>query len=533
MRPSLRVAFLLISMTGIFGTTPGAAAQEADTDLEAILGGFEDVDSARVDEKTGSFPEAEASTTPTENWLDRHVDILASTSLGLSYNVDPHYSSVGPPPDPGAGTYYGNLQRLRLRSDFQADVALPENWKLRSQFYAFYDFAYVLHGEENYTDEVLDDYQLQAEILDLWLAGSPIYWLDLKLGRQVVDWGRSDSLRITDIWNPLNNREPGLVDIEDLRLPVTMARADFFLGSWSMSALVVPEIRYDYDPPPGSDFFPVVRLDEIPDPPPGGPTKQEILASLAALEAEIFASDPLDGRADRWGATPEYGASLTGIFSGWDISLYLARVYQNRTTSVTNLPDLTGGALLPLDDRITMVGAGGNYTRGAWLFKAEVAFFDEIDYAFLKPNPNYQDPTDLPYVGIHQRFSQIDWMAGVEYYGLGDVSLTLEVAHHHVIDYDPLLQYLPNYVYRDTVDTALRVSSEFLNARLMAHALGLVIVNDAGLQGAFLRLSTEYEVSQALRIDFGYLHYFGHDQIPFDSWQRNNRLFAKFTFSFD
>ena len=49
-----------------------------------------------------------------------------------------------------------------------------------------------------------------------------------KLGRQIVNWGRSDTVRVLDVINPLDNREPGLVDIEDLRLPVTMARVDYF-----------------------------------------------------------------------------------------------------------------------------------------------------------------------------------------------------------------------------------------------------------------------------------------------------------------
>ena len=503
-------------------------AQEMD--LDDILGGFEDED---VFESPDPDSSEASDTEPQDGWA-QYVDFVGATSLGLSYNVDPHRSSLGPPPDVETGTYYGNLQRLRLRADLQVDVDLPSDWRLRSQFFAFYDFAYPIHGQEKYTQSVIDDYLLEAEILDLWVAGSVTPWLDLKLGRQVVDWGRSESLRVTDVWNPLNNREPGLVDIEDLRLPVTMARADFFVGSWNFSALIAPEIRFDYDPPEGSDFFPIFSPSELPQPPPGAPTREEIFASFTSMEAAAFSRENGDQVVDRWGSTPEYGFAATGIFSGWDLSFYLARLYQNQTTSVVNLPDLNGIAFLNRDDRVTMVGAGGNYVVDTWLFKAEIAFYDELDYDYLKPNPSFTDPAvDLPYVGGQGEFSRVDWMVGLEYSGFRDTSLVFEVAHRRVLDYEPLLQFLPNYVYQDTVETALRASREFLRSRLRMHALGVVILNNAGLQGAFMRLWFEYELGEALLVDAGYLQYFGREQIPFNSWERNNRLFAKIKFSFD
>ena len=509
------------------GLAVPAWSQDDEFDLDDILGGFEE-------EPALNAPFPSESPSEPEDWFTEHVAFLGSVSLGASYNVDPHRSSVGPPPNVAEGTYYGNLQRLRLRTDVQMDISLPAQWRLRSQFYAFYDAAYAIHGQEKYTQPVLDDYVLESEILDLWVAGSVTSWLDLKLGRQVVDWGRSETLRVVDVWNPLNNREPGLVDIEDLRLPVTTARADVYIGSWSVTALVTPEIRYDYNPPVGSDFYPAFRLGDLPPPPPGAPTPEQILAGLGALEPEAFADEPLDRSVSRWGSTPEYALAVHGIFSGWDISFYLARIYQNQTTSVINLPDLSGISFQYDDDRVTMVGLGGNYVTGSWLFKAESAFYDELDYAYLGPNPDYLDPSqDSPYVGLHGQFSRLDWMLGLEYYGYRDWSFSLEVAHRHLFDYDPLLEYLPNYVYQDTVEVAFRVSREMLNARLLWHALGLAIVNNGGFQGAFMRLWFEYEVSESWFLDAGYLQYFGDQQLPFDSWERNNRLFGKLRFRFD
>lgn len=525
-----RTLALALGVTSVvlFGAV-SARGESEEPSLEEILAGFDD----EVEESSETLSEEESESVGS---LGRYFDLTGSLSLGASYNVTDHRASLGPQPPPAPGTDYSGTQRLRTRLDLQADAFLPRNWKARIQAFAFYDFAYLIHGKDHYTQDVLDDYELEVEILDFWLEGSLNSWLDLKLGRQVVNWGRSDTLRVTDVWNALNNREPGMVDIEELRLPSTMARIDAYLGRWQLTALVVPEIRYDYNPPPGSDFFPFYDFNALPDPPPGAPSKEIIGQTLLANAGPA-------NEVAQWGATPEFGAALTGIFSGWDISLYAARVYQNQTTSVVGLPDPSLASAYRLDtyaDRITLLGAGLNYTRGSWLLKAELAYLDELDYAFLQPNPACLPPNpacfdpnpDAPYIVSSIRLARLDWMAGFEYYGLGDATIALDFAHRHVLNYDPGLQYLPNYVYQNSFEVALRLGSEHLNARLRLNALGLVLANEKGFQGGILRLWGDYEVIEALFVTGGYIHYFGTDQVPFDSWQKNGRVFAKLKYSF-
>ena len=493
-----------------------------------ILDGF-------LDEEQGgpsSVPPVEDS-----GWLDEHLRLSGSTSLGVSYNVIPHYATVGPNSDAAAGipgTYFGNIQRLRARGDLQADFILPFNMRARLQAFGFYDFAFLIHGRDRYTEEVLQDYELQGEVLDFWVAGSWGPHLDFKLGRQVVNWGRSDTLRVTDVINALNNREPGLTDIENLRLPSTMARIDAYWEKFSVTLLVIPEIRYDYDPPPGNDFFPAFDIRDIPYPPADSPlTRDELAALLAASAAAAFAKNPPSLRAPQWGAAPELGLSLSGIFRGWDLSIYLARLYQNRTTLIINLPSPTEGGLFTDDDLVTLIGAGGNYTWGRWLFKAEAAWIDELDYVYLSPRETWTPSAPIPaYELIRNRFSRLDWMLGVEYYGFSRVMIALELAHRHVFDYAPALQYLPNYIYGDNVEVALRVTSEHFNGRLRPTLLTLLLANEQGFAGGTLRLSADYEFAEGLIGTLGYLHFFGSEQLPFNTWDQNNRLFGKVKYSF-
>ena len=514
-------ATFAIALVGAFALVSATASGQANEPaLEDIFAGFDD----EVDENFESRPEKDHDTRG-----EGHIDLTGSLSLGASYNVTDHRSSIGPNPPPAPGTDYSGIQRLRARADVQADISLPSDWKGRVQAFAFYDFAYLIHGKELYTQDVIEDYELEAEILDLWVQGSLASWLDLKLGRQVVNWGRSDTLRVTDIWNALNNREPGMVDIEELRLPSTMARADAYFGQWQLTALVVPEIRYDYNPPPGSDFFPALDFEGLPDPPAGAPPKAVLAQSLLSNSGQA-------NEIEQWGATPEFGGALTGTFSGWDISLYAARIYQNQTSSVIGLPNPSLASAYRIDtrpDRITMLGAGLNYTRGSWLLKTELAFLDDLDYSFLIPNPGFSLPADeTPFLISSQQLARFDWMLGLEYYGFGDTTVSLDFAHRHVIDYDPWLAFFPNYVYENSFEAALRIGSDFLNGRIRTGILGVVLANEKGFQGGILRLWGDYELMEAFFITGGYIDYFGADQVPFDTWKKNGRVFVKLKFSF-
>jgi hypothetical protein len=537
----------LDEILGGFESEPAAATSTPDVD--DVLGGFEDDssegtegpnESDELDDVFGGFDDAPSESKtgglPGQSGTERFWDLTGSISLGASYNLRPHYASVGPDPTAQNGTYFGNLQRLRLRGDLQLDLDLPFDWKGRAQGFVFYDYAFVIHGKSNYTEAVLDEYEFWGEVLDLWVQGSVTSWLDLKLGRQVVNWGRSDTLRVTDVLNSLNNREPGLTDIENLRLPSTMIKADAYWGPWSFTAIVIPEIRFDYDPPPGNDFFPFISFADIP--PPLPPLTQELVSEFLAQGGGGSVSIPRSAtqRVDQWGSNPEYAGSVTGIFSGWDLSLYVARIYQNRTSSIINLPTFDTQPIFTDSDRVTMIGAGGNYTTGSWLFKAEVAWFDELDFAFLVPIPydlgEVLRGEALPYAVAFDQLSRFDWMAGIEYYGLTNVTFALEFAHRYYIGYDTLLQYLPNYTYEHNYEVALRISSDLMNERLHLTALGLVLANNTGFMGSTIRLQASYDIRDGLTIEGGLLYFVGSDFVPFDTWQDNDRLFLKLKYSF-
>ncbi len=181
--------------------------------------------------------------------------------------------------------------------------------------HGFYDAAYAIQGREQYTASLLDEYEQELEFDEVYVEGSLTSSLDVKIGRQVVVWGKADNLRVTDILNPLDNRVRGMVDIKYKRLPVTMSKLDYYTGDWNLSTILVNEIRFDKNPVYNCDFYPGAR--------PAVPEKKPTNFSLD---------------------TQQLGLAVNGIFSGWDLSFYQAWVYDNRALPESHKRNSCSGA---------------------------------------------------------------------------------------------------------------------------------------------------------------------------------------------
>ena len=461
---------------------PGVAAAfffalpAAPDDFEDGFGDDEDEFSFDIEEELGPAdgePEA-----------PRWWDIDGSVAIGSSVNFLPH--------DSATGTNYTGLSRLRTRLNLELEVDLPYEWKLRVDPYIWYDFSYLINGRSKFTSQVLDEYEWEGDFQDSWVQGPLAEDVDLKVGRQVVNWGRSDSLRVLDVLNPLDNRTPGRADIEDLRWAVGMAKLDWYIGSeWTVTAIAIPEIRVDTLPAFGNDFNP--------SPFPGFPTSKP----------DSF---------ENW----EAAAAITGIFEGWDVSVNFAYVFEDipRLQRVPGTPNpCTGGAVGPgsfieIYDRLTLAGAGANYTFGSWLLKAEGAWTGGFEFTCAEGEK-----------------SRIDVMGGIEYYGFQDTSLVLEVSERHIFGYDQVVFGFPTFERQDSVTYAFRYTADWLNARLSTTLLAIVFGWKAQ-DGAILRLQGNYAIRDGLILTLGVLLFEEGDLPPLDQWGRNDQVFLDLKWSF-
>ena len=391
------------------------------------------------------------------------------------------------------GVEYSGFNQAQTALFLQADYKISSDWKVRVSGDAFYDAIYDLR-DQPYNQDILDTYQTQLRLDDTYIQGRLTKDIDLKFGRQIVVWGKSDTIRITDVINPLDNRQPGMTDIEDLRLSTTMLKLDYYLGEWNFSAMAIPESRIFLEAAPRGEFFPVDVV--FPGPPAAPDPFFDLTQSTSSWD------------------NMQYALAANGVFSGWDLSFYGADVYDSKWhLEGTNLQDSQR-----VVSKIKMLGSALNIASGSWLFKAETAY---------KSGVRYNSTLDTK--------DRIDSLLGVDYMGISDTVLSLELANSHIFDYEQQMGALdafkPDYVDEDEFQTAMRATRSFSNDTINATAL-VSMFGASWEYGGFARIWVEVELADALNANFGLVDYIVGDRPFTEAIQDNDRVFADITYSF-
>lgn len=485
----------------------------AQDSIEDALGGFGD----ELPMDSITLPETPLPP-PVED--EAHFDLNGELSLSQSSHLQGHRSADG--------TDYRGLAKLRPQARLKLSYALREGWSLESSVMAWHDFAYQLRDEE-FTADVLSSYESEFQLQDGFIQGRLSRHWDIKLGRQVASWGFADSLRVLDVLNPLDNREPGLADIEDLRLPVAMARLDYYRAPWQLSLFAVPEQRFSLNPPFGSDFYSIVD------------------SQGHAIRLREERPDSLD--------SIDYAAAITGRFSGWDLSLHAARLWRdtpyldgsdfNADDPNATETDFYAAAVLR-HSRINLFGIGLQATAGSWLFKHELALLDNVDFTAAQDvaSPLGQlpliggvltggtDSTSVP--NLIRQHDQIDGLVGLEYYGLKQTTLALELAAHWIRNFHP---ELASAGYRRlNNETALRISRDMFRARLRLSLVAILFAEDTNFfasdDGGLYRVDVSYELTDNWQLQGGIVAYSSGRRQPFTQIGDSDRSQLSVSWSF-
>jgi len=480
-------SFVLMS---IFACSTYAADVNIEDDLSGFseevfdeLDGFADEDNEDV---LGFSDDGSVETTE-ELESESLSDFTLNGNIAFKASVGYHKHEVD-------GSDYSGVNQAQAALYLQLDGKLSDDWKLRISGDTFYDAIYDLRSYEEYRQEVLDDYRTQLRLDDTYIQGRLTPELDLKAGRQVVVWGKSDNIRITDVINPLDNRLPGMTDIEDLRLSVGMAKFDYYAGQWNLSLMIIPENRIMMEATPRGEFFPVDTVFTV----PGGIVDPfpELITPSTSWE------------------NMQYAFAANGVFRGWDLSFYAADVLDQKWHFIEN-PSVTAPVLSDRTvSKVKMLGSAVNISEGSWLLKAEAAFLDGVKYN------NTPDEKQ-----------RLDALIGFEYMGIADTTLSLELANRHIFDHEAGMKTQADFVDKDEMQTALRATRSFLNETIDLTAL-VSMFGQKWENGGFARVWMEYELMQAVNVNVGVVDYIGGDKPFIESIKDNDRVFADIQYSF-
>jgi len=471
----MRTRFTLTSLIAL-ALVAGSPAFAQDS-LDDVLGGFDEPDAnPQLDDALDGFDD---NATPVQTVIDSSPPspwtLSGSVSFSAAYDYTQNAPAVGESDKRG-------LSRMRPKATFKLKGDLPDHFpvpvRILAEASGAHEFVYTVRGRGDYNATVKNAYEHDVNLGELYANARLSDELELTVGRQIVVWGTSENLRVVDVVNPLDRRELGMVDIEDVRLPLAMARVDYVTGPWTATALAIPHIRFNKTAPAYSAYD----------------------ASNGAQPQNDLPADELNNA--------EFAASLRGNFSGWDLSLHAANLYNDAGHKET-----VSGTTRIRHSRINMLGVTGDVALGNWLLKGELAHTSGLQ-TLGEPGKD---------------FRRSDVLAGVEYSGLTEGSVSFEVVNRHLHGWSPALN--GEGLRKDSQEYALRYSADFMHERLHVTALTSRL-SPLTRGGGFSRASVEYDLQDALSVTGGITIYHDGTRTPFKGLGDNDRLFVEIKKSF-
>lgn len=434
---------------------------------------------------------------------------------------------VAPPPPPRDASLDGfvryDLGIWALRTDARAfakdrinlDLNFryrDDRWRIVAQIHGEYDAAY-LADRRDVDRPTLDTYEARILSGEQYIAVS-LDELDVVVGRQIVPWGQGDLLSVLDVTGPRDLREPGLADIEDLRLGVLTTRIAWSRGAHRIDAMAVHEAYFGERPPPLGEFSPLRSF-----------VLGNDLASLLLADKTLdwrhaqSRFDPANTQAFvRWTHTSP--ALDTGLYAAWALD-------QDGVVSLPPLAALAQDRIeLELDhDRYWLLGYAGSTALDAWIVKWELAATLGQRY-----NTGSADDTLDPDALGAEEGHLISGMLGVDYSGIADTTVGLELQGGRFVDRpDDLL--FPADAPALSVRIVRRAMRETL--RLLATA---AVFGGTAQHGWLARAEATYSLSDAGSISAGYVHFGQGDDGefgPFYGLDRHDRAFVRLRWDFD
>ena len=235
-----------------------------------------------------------------------------------------------------------------------------------------------------------DGYEFDLRALAVRLKAGPFV---AAVGVQEIAWGETFGQPIVDIVNPRDFRDPLMLDMDWLRLPVFCANLKLLFESFRLQVVATPYPRNNTVPDAKSPFtfFP---------------------AQTAGFPVRPQKDFPLTN----WGADGEYGGRVSFLFGfGLDVSAFYFWHWNRRPTYQVVVGDDLAPALQPVQERIHSAGLSFSKAFGSLVLRGDTA---------VHVNEPWQtsDPTQIKHITHVQAVIGLDyttesqWMFGVQYH---------------------------------------------------------------------------------------------------------------------
>jgi len=384
--------------------------------------------------------------------------------------------------------FYEMRAGYRLRKDkYEKDMSIMEN-RLQLDLSSYPDWGDLKAKGDVFGDLVTE--QAHFDLREANVFVSPLDFMDLKVGRQILTWGTGDLIFINDLfpkdWQSFFIGR----DTEYLKAPSDAAKVSLF-GDWANIDIVYTP---QFDPDRHIDGR---RLSYW----------SSNLGRLAGEDAVIHTDKP-----NRWFKDSEFAARLYKNINNYEFALYGYRGYwkspggQNIAMSQAIFPDLN------------VYGASVRGAIGKGIGNLEVGYYESADD--LSGKNNLIDNSQMRYlVGYTQEIAR-DFTAGVQYYV------------EQMLDFS---QYKSNLTSgpardRDRHLITLRLTKLLMNQNLRCSLFTYFSPSDKDVH---MRPNINYKLNDNLALEIGGNVFFGdYPNTFFGQFRNNTNVYAGVRYSF-
>ena len=331
-------------------------------------------------------------------------------------------------------------------------------------------------------DPSSDEYDL--ELHEAYLSHTTPDW-DLRLGRQIVRWGKADQISPVDNVNPQDLREFVIPDLEDRKVPNWMARLRLFPGDLTLEGVFIPFFRentFDYS----GNTWALLGVDD--------------------QGLRIDEDEPGHGLDNA-----DWGMRASASMAGWDMALS----YLQATEKSPNLrfdPLAPQGPTLHADYRRQhIIGWEFETTVDKFGFRGEGAYFDEQSLPTQSMNSVTRPMTHS--------------VVGVDYLGEADWYINVQLSHQHIFDHEEDILFLR----QDNFYVSGEINKEFWRGNTMLKLRYAVDLHDGG---SLLTPETILTYFENLELSLGANLFFGPRSSYFGRYSDNDQAFLKAVYHF-
>ncbi len=394
-----------------------------------------------------------------------------------------------------------NVSKVKPLIFIETDYEVNKTTKLKISGQAYYDISYDIEGKDEFKGSNLDDEKQNIELKDLYFDSKLGEVYSIRIGRQIIAWGDSDYAKITDVVNPRDMTQIGLIDLEDARLQVTSVRFSANFESWSINAVTIHEHPGAKLSGQGSDFdyFTLFRS-------PGISIKEKDTPDFGFSETS-------------------WALKVSNSFNGGDISFIVASTFDDQPYLRYDGFENSIMQFTPKYDKFYTYGISSSMAKGSNLFKIETAFLQ--DKKLIRNDFLTQISSGLPasQVQTHVEKNQISTLLGIENTQFSTLRLNLETQWIHTLNHNSNISSEENE-YRVYFQATKQLMNDALELDLF-----WVFMNPG--QGNILRLSSTYDIFDGFSIQGGLIFYEANDSSSsLYSYREMDRLFLRFKYSF-